>query len=344
MSIPVQKTIQKTKASTDATATSKGAGMVVLPADFTVDKEKRFTGTCNSYSKWRGFGHIELDEKGVVPGDSIFIHWKNIQSDDRFPRLKEGLKVEFGIMISMEWKGWSKVKSAKAKTVTLPGGGMINIQDEMDAADIHFVGAQNLRYSGQLKFFDSNRGFGWVAIDDGFAMDEVVPKEIKVQSNEVNCGPGGRMPRIKIENLQVEFGIMKNKKGEYNAYNMTLPQGLALSQENLEHRQEVGGEKYAGVVSYWNWRQGWGHIQPDATAMLPPAITQKLDEMVAAAAAKALATPGAVPKPAEKLLYFRKADSDWSFKPDTGKKVFFTVYIDDKGAGAKDVVSAEALP
>eukprot|EP00930_Biecheleria_cincta_P027099 TRINITY_DN19038_c0_g1_i1.p1 TRINITY_DN19038_c0_g1~~TRINITY_DN19038_c0_g1_i1.p1 ORF type:complete len:322 (+),score=72.49 TRINITY_DN19038_c0_g1_i1:106-1071(+) len=306
---------------------------VSVPDDFEVDKEARYVGTVTDYSKWRGFGHIELDQKGVVPGDSVFVHWKNIQTDDRFPRLHQGLQVELGLMISKNWRGWQSVRSVKAKTVTLPGGAMVNIQDAMDAEKKSFVGAQNTRYTGTLKFFDAMRGFGWITIDEGFNFgDDAVPAEIKVEGTEMSCG-GQRYPRSRLEKLNVEFGIVKNKKGDaYLAYNVTLPGGVLFKQENLEHRQKLGDQKYAGKVHWYSWRQGWGQILPADVSSLPPVVSQKLDEAVAAAAAKAKSDA-----PPEKLVYFRKTDAPWGVKLEVGSEVTFSLYTDDKGAGACDI-------
>eukprot|EP00933_Yihiella_yeosuensis_P052315 TRINITY_DN50351_c0_g1_i1.p1 TRINITY_DN50351_c0_g1~~TRINITY_DN50351_c0_g1_i1.p1 ORF type:complete len:326 (-),score=89.06 TRINITY_DN50351_c0_g1_i1:263-1240(-) len=311
---------------------------VAIPDDFEVDKEKRYSGTVAAYSKWRGFGHIDMDQKGVIPGDKLFVHWKNIQTDDRFPRLKQELKVEFGVMISNDWQGWKKVRSVKAKTVTLPGGAMINLQDEMDAEKKQFVGAQNLRYTGTLKFYDPFRGFGWVVMDEGFDLSEPVPQELKVESAEVNCG--GRIPRLRIDKTSVEFGIVKNKKGDFLAYNMTLPGGVPITQENLEHRQDATNARFSGTISWFNRRQGWGHIAPDSIGSLPQNVQVQLDAMAAAAAAKPL-KEGQEPRTTEKLLYFRKADSEWGFKPEIGTKVTFLTYTDDKGAGARGVDKVE---
>mmetsp|Transcript_15828 Transcript_15828/g.28128 ORF Transcript_15828/g.28128 Transcript_15828/m.28128 type:complete len:343 (-) Transcript_15828:125-1153(-) len=332
--IPVQKHFLKQPVAvglTMTTTTETAKTNIALPDDFVVDKDARYTGTVTSYSKWRGFGHIELDQKGIIPGDSIFIHWQNIQTEDRYPRLYKDLKVEFGMMIWMEQQGWKKVKSVRAKTVTLPGGAMVNVQDEMDAKK-EFVGGQHFRYTGMLKFYDPDRQFGWVKVDDGFAMDDPVPKEIKVEESEVHCG--GKKPKQYLKDTKVEFGIQKTKRGDYQVYNMTLPEGIPITQENVENRQEVGGaEKFAGSISWYSWRQGWGHIAPDPLAALPPLVSAKLDEM-------ALAAKTAKPdKPAERLLYFRKTDCEWGAKPEAGKKVTFSVYVDDKGAGAKDVAA-----
>ncbi|CAK9101205.1 unnamed protein product [Durusdinium trenchii] len=304
-----------------------------LPEGFTVDKDARYTGTVADYNKWRGFGHITIDQQAVLTQDKVFVHWKNIQTDDRFPRLKEGLQVEFGLFLHMKKSGYPKNVSVKAKTVTLQGGGMVNIQDEMDAETMTFVGAQNLRYTGTIKFFDQMRGFGWVIIDDGFQMEEPVPKEIKVHGTELHTG--GKPLRMRIDKLAVEFGIIKNKKGDqYLAYNLTLPGGTPITMETLEHRQPEGGERFTGTVQWWHRWQGWGHILPDNSSALPAVVQQKLAEAAAQAAAKA---KEGETKSDDKLLYFRKADCEWNLRPEPGKKVTFTVYTDDKGAGATEV-------
>ena len=274
-----------------------------------------------------------MDQKGTVPGDKVFVHWKEIQTDDRFPRLQQGLQVEFGLMITNDWKGWSRVRCLKAKNLTLPGGGMVNIQDAMDAESMQFVGAQNFRYTGIVKFFDQFRGFGWVAIDDGFAMEDPVPKEIKVDAVELNTG--GKPLRMRIDKLAIEFGIIKGKNGEFLAYNVTLPGGTPITQEAMEHRQEEGGQRYSGTIQWWHRWQEWGHILPDPDTTFPEAVQKKIDETAAQAAAKARSEE----KGKEKLLYFRKADCDWNLRTEIGKKVTFGVYVDDKGAGAKDVAA-----
>lgn len=328
MTLGVQKTIQKTSAGEAKVAHDPAPAR--LPDNFTVDKDARYTGSVIEFNKWRGFGHIAVDQKGVVPGDKVFVHWKNIQSDDRFPRLQQGLQVEFGLMITNDWKGWNRVRCLKAKTLTLPGGGMVNIQDAMDAESMQFVGAQNFRYTGTVKFFDQFRGFGWVTLDEGFAMEDPVPKEIKVDAVELNTG--GKPLRMRIDKLAIEFGIIKGKNGDYMAYNVTLPGGTPITQEAMEHRQEEGSQRFTGTIQWWHRWQGWGHILPDPGTTFPEAVQKKLDE-TASQAAKAKSEE----KGKEKLLYFRKADCEWNLRTEIGKKVTYAVYLDDKGAGAKDV-------
>ncbi len=40
----------------------------------------------------RRYFHQQIQQKCPAAEDKLFVHWKNIQTDDRFPRLKEGLQ------------------------------------------------------------------------------------------------------------------------------------------------------------------------------------------------------------------------------------------------------------
>eukprot|EP00929_Paragymnodinium_shiwhaense_P045023 TRINITY_DN23057_c0_g1_i3.p1 TRINITY_DN23057_c0_g1~~TRINITY_DN23057_c0_g1_i3.p1 ORF type:complete len:120 (+),score=20.96 TRINITY_DN23057_c0_g1_i3:68-427(+) len=85
----------------------KGSGMprksaLAIPEDHVIDKEARYTGTVSTYYKWKGYGFIKLSQEGVVPHDTIFVHWSNVQTDDRFPFLVKDAQVEFGLFKWME--------------------------------------------------------------------------------------------------------------------------------------------------------------------------------------------------------------------------------------------------
>lgn len=296
-----------------------------VPDNFEIDKEARYAGTVESYHKWSGYGFITLDKPGIVPKDKIYVHWSNIQSEDRYPFLQKGMAVEFGLMKWKDKMGGGETK-LRAKTVTCPGGEMVALQDEHDAEKKTFIGGQHLRYTGNLKFYDPNRAFGYVTLDDGFALDEPVSKELRVEEQEVNCC--GKRPQKYLEKMPVEFGIWKNFKGAYMVYNMTLPGGIPITQENLENRKALPGA-FKGTIHNWNWQQGWGLIAPDPAARLPPSVQAKLS-----AASTEAQSQGKTP-----MLYFRKPDlargtSSWIRK---GQGCSFQVYTDDKGAGACEV-------
>jgi len=196
-----------------------------LPDDFALDPSTVLTGTVLTYYTFNGYGFLTPDQKGVVPSDKVFVHWKNLRSTDRYPALVKDMQVEFTVS-KVEKNG---VMTLAAENVTAPGGATIAVQDSVDSKK-DFVGGQDLRYTGTLKFFVPQKGFGYLKIDPGFQYDrEGVPEEIRVETAEMNCGGGN--PKY-MENLQVEFGIWVTKRGAFKGYNVSLPGGMPLPQDD----------------------------------------------------------------------------------------------------------------
>jgi len=301
-----------------------------LPRDFEVDDAARYTGTVDFYAKWKGYGFIILQQPGIAPSDKVFVHWKSIQSDDRYPYLVKDLEVE--LSLEKQQDRWNRsITTLRAKNVTLVGGLSISVQDDMDAQEKNFIGGQHLRYTGTLKFFKPRAGFGWVSMDAGYDVEHGVPSDLKVEKAEVNAG--GKQP-IMMENVAVEFGIWKTDRGEYRVYNMTLPGGHPLTQDALENRISMGAQVHKGEITTWNWRHGWGFLRPEPSTNLPPRVTSKLLQQVQAARSRGKQISE------ERLLYFRKDDCQWGAPLQRGAKVNFQLYIDDKGAGACEVTSS----
>jgi len=296
------------------------------PKNFTPDKDARYKGTVAGYWKWKGVGFIQIAQSGTlpVPKDQVFVHWSNIQSEDRFPFLQKDMQVEFGVML---WKS-KNAKQIRAKHVTLPGGGVIALQDAADAEKKEFVGGQHLRYTGRLESYEPNKGTGLVLIDDGFELEDGVPKKLVVEESEVNAG--GKRPRRYIENVEVEFGIWKSAKGKYKVYNMTLPGGDPVTPENYEHRK-LSVRNCKGTIIEWWYKQGYGFIQPDPSQRLPASAEKNF-----AAMAEASKRRGKTVKH-KKAIYFRKPDCQTGFWPKKGANVVFQLYTDDKGVGAADI-------
>eukprot|EP00435_Cladocopium_sp_Y103_P073406 s216_g43.t1 len=296
-----------------------------VPADYQVDVNARYFGTVIFYHKYRGYGFIEPTE-AEIPTEKVFVHWKQISSDDRFPILVKGLEVEFSLMT------WNQrgLNTLRANNVTLVGGLNIALQDELDANEKMFVGGQHLRYTGTLKFYSPRHGFGYVLMDQGYDVDASVPSELRVDHEEVNAA--GQQP-VHMRNIAVEFGIYRNDRGQYKVYNMTLQGGHPLTQDALENRISMGVGTYRGLIAFWNWRQGYGFIRPEPNCLLPEKVVAKLAEQAEAARQRGKRIAE------DTLLYFRKPDVALGLNPMQGSKVGFQVYIDDKGAGACDVTA-----
>jgi len=261
-----------------------------------------------------------------VPNDRLFVHWKSLQSDDRFPFLEKGMEVEFGLMVQREWQFGGN--TVRAKNVTMLGGMSIQLQDDLDAQQKQFVGGQHLRYTGTLKFFTPRHGFGYVHMDAGYDIDASIPLDLRVETAEVNAG--GHQPRF-MQNLAVEFGIWRDQRGSYKVYNMTLPGGHPLTQDALENRISMGPQTYQGEVQIWNWRQGWGFIRTAPNVVLPPRVAAKLAQQQAATRQRGKQITS------DNMMYFRRPDCAPGLMLRQGMLVKFQLYIDDKGAGACDV-------
>jgi len=192
-----------------------------LPEGFSVNPTTVFTGTVIAYYKFQGYGFIQPSQSGVIPHEKVFAFWKNISTADRYPSLVKDAEVQFTLAV-VEKHG---VQTLQAENIAQIGGAPIAAQDEADSKKT-YVGGQNLRYTGSLKFFVPKQGYGYLKIDPGFQYDrEGVPEEIRVEQAEMNCGGGN--PSY-MENLQVEFGIWVTTKGAFKGYNVTLPGGLPL--------------------------------------------------------------------------------------------------------------------
>jgi len=309
---------------------------------FVVDEEVRVAGTVDYYSKWKGFGFVTLTQKGLVPEDVLFCHWQSLESDDRFPFLVKGLEVECNIV---KWReSFNKTGGSvtlRTKNVTLPGGVRLTMQNELDAQKKEFVGGQDLRYTGNLKFYEPRGGFGYVKLDDGYQVDPEVPTELRIERAEVNAG--GRQPS-KMEDIAVEFGIWKTARGAYKAYNCTLPGGVPMLRATIENRVEMTGQSFTGEVKIWHWRQGWGFVKLDASCPLPTAAQQKLLQQTEAAVAKAAERGRPKEAAAEELVYFRRGDVSLGQRVRQDCKVSFTLYTDDKGVGATSLSVTEDAP
>merc|ERR1719160_2477609 len=81
-----------------------------------IDKDATYTGTVEKYSKFSGFGFIKLAQAGIVPGDTVYVYYKSIDTSDRFPQLIKDMQVQFGLHKYKAQGG----TSVRAKHVSLP--------------------------------------------------------------------------------------------------------------------------------------------------------------------------------------------------------------------------------
>eukprot|EP00929_Paragymnodinium_shiwhaense_P114944 TRINITY_DN834_c1_g2_i2.p1 TRINITY_DN834_c1_g2~~TRINITY_DN834_c1_g2_i2.p1 ORF type:complete len:256 (+),score=93.43 TRINITY_DN834_c1_g2_i2:117-884(+) len=161
----------------------------------------------------------------------------------------------------------------------------------------------------------------WVFVPQGQSVKKIMKQS---SSKVISTGGGGKKTK----------GKGKGKGGKLR------PAGLKSSfwQNKIENesRESLGGKKYSGTIKVYNWKQAWGLIRPDNAAGLP----KRVKEALAAEAEKARAA-GKEDKETD-LIYFRKPDINHQegFKVTADVPVTFTLYVDEKGAGACDVSPA----
>eukprot|EP00929_Paragymnodinium_shiwhaense_P078368 TRINITY_DN4060_c0_g1_i5.p1 TRINITY_DN4060_c0_g1~~TRINITY_DN4060_c0_g1_i5.p1 ORF type:complete len:206 (-),score=82.33 TRINITY_DN4060_c0_g1_i5:109-726(-) len=145
--------------------------------------------------------------------------------------------------------------------------------------------------------------------------------------------PAGKSPKSVVSN---KVGKGKGKgKGKRKG-----PAGLQSKfwekKIEEENREELGAKTYSGTVSKYFFRQGWGLIAADNFNGLPKKVKEACEE----AAQKA--EEAGKENVDKTLIYFRKPDINHQegFKVAPEVAVTFSLYVDEKGAGARDVSPA----
>merc|ERR1711964_738128 len=171
--------------------------------------------------------------------DMVFVHWKQIQSDDPWPALEEGQKVEYYLGKRANPK--DPKKAVFAAQVTLAGGQQVSTADTRDFPD------RSQRFEGVVQFFHTRKGFGFIKPKEDFNFDEndffadkkaniyVAREDIKT-TDDVET-----MPSLKND-AAVEFALYKttNKDGEtrYAAGDVTMPGGAPLGQDDFKPKPD----------------------------------------------------------------------------------------------------------
>lgn len=186
----------------------------------TAETPTRYEGVCTEFKSQRGFGYIEKEGEATKDAPKkVFVQWKEIQTDDRWPQLEEGLKVEFSIE-----KG---KKGHHATNVTLPGGGKITVDAEKGKDIIPG------ELKGTVKFFHLRRGFGYIEVEgdlpEGVEIKadkgkEKSKKEVHVARSEIITEDDP--PALKT-GMKVKFKLFKNDKG-YSACDVTNEDGTKI--------------------------------------------------------------------------------------------------------------------
>lgn len=317
---PVKK--DATKVKKDIKKDTKSDRCGVVDEDLEIDEDERHNGECVFFNRKSGYGFIKLDADGLVADNKVMVHWGALQTEDRWPYLMKGTKVELSLEKKRDKGAWV----LKAKDVCQPGGDKFSLQQEVDEQK-DFVGHKDMRFLGNVKFFDWQKGFGYVKLQEGYAVDEDVPNELRVDREEINAG--NDCPRLDKE-MEIEFGIQKSKKGIYSCYNVTLAGGEEISRVFVEGREVLKGS-FQGEVHFYSISKRFGYIKPNDAAKLPKELKDLLKKDHEKRTKKGKDSE-------EGALYFRSGDkADGTQRINKGDKVKFSVYKDKLGCGACEV-------
>ena len=178
------------------------------------------TGTVKWFNSQKGFGFIKPDDGG----EDLFVHQTAIHADG-FRTLNEGEAVEYTVI--------SDQGKLKAIDVKSPGGGAVKGDggrgSKAKSAPRTWpegVAPSEGKQIGIVKWFNSEKGFGFVAPKDGGGED------LFVHQSAINA-PGFRSL---MEGEEVEFKVVE-ERGKQKAIEVTGPGGDFVRSE--EHTSEL---------------------------------------------------------------------------------------------------------
>lgn len=197
----------------------------------------RVTGTVLEFYPRKGSGYIKPkdgDEK-----DKVFVHWKNIESDDAWPALEKDMEVEY------EAGTDEKKKSKKvALKVTKVGGGKIALDGNKDK---NYDPSETV-HKGTVKFFDKKKGFGFIVPEEDLEFDG--KKASKKGGEHLQVGREDIITEGEIcaldDGAKVEFVLYTSEKGDrLSAGKVTGPDRAPVEFKGTKKRGREDGKKWS---------------------------------------------------------------------------------------------------
>jgi len=187
-------------------------------------------GTVVRFYRSRGFGFI----KPATGGKQVLVHWSNLVTDDDWPFVKSGTKVEFKL-VEKDDKG-----KRSAREVTLEGGEKIPIFTPNYSSR---VSNDDEVYSGTIKFFDYRKGFGVIKPNEEITWNDVTAEEGVFFSRDAIISTGAA--KGKVLNLRhgtkVTFKVHTDKRG-LGAHELQNEEGKPIEYEAWK-ASKAGGKK-----------------------------------------------------------------------------------------------------
>jgi len=194
-----------------------------------VDEDTRITGTVTRFAAKRGFGFIKPTEGGK----ELFVHWVQISTSSKWPRLEKDMVVEYS-------PGTEEDGRKGAYNVTLEGGGDIDVEDESENRKL-----STFRVTGTVKFF-ARAGYGFITTNKAITWPQKLPSgsEIYVSREDLEIAEESVCRLHKGQ--EVEFNVYKKEdKDGVAAANVTLPGGeaIVLAKEDIPSKGKGKGKK-----------------------------------------------------------------------------------------------------
>jgi len=194
------------------------------------DEAVRAIGTVVDFDSRRGFGFIQ-PEGEEDKEKRVFCHWKQVQTDDRWPQLAEKMVVEYTPVKDDKGK-------LKAEKVTKVGGEKICLGEDSEKNYNMLT-----KYKGKVQFYDLRKGFGFV-----IPMGE---EKIEWAGETVDMEKGLYVPREEIITDDEPPALNDGSEVEFHIYHHST-KGLGAG-----HVSAVGGGKIVFKPGQKRER-GWG--------------------------------------------------------------------------------------
>jgi cold shock CspA family protein len=299
-------------------------------------------GSVLVFHRNRGFGFIKPEE-----GKKVFVHHEDIISDDPWPFIKRGTKVEFELK---EENG-----KQKAKSVTLEGGEKIPLYFPSNSDR---VANDDDIYSGAIKFFESRKGYGIIIPDSEITWDGTTSTDgVYFSRASINTTGAAKGMVLSLRpGTKVTFKVYKDKKKSLGAHEVQNEDGNPIeyearkprkgrkrkrisrkrggrnkkakvpkkSKEELLEEREIDEEEnlYTGTFKFYKTEKEYGFITIEEDITFNDAT-------------------------AKDAIYVLKEDIVCRSEEvglNEGKKVVFKVYKDSMGLGACEVQNEDGTP
>jgi len=161
--------------------------------------EQRLVGSIKTFAPKRGFGLLECDELGT-----LFVHWSQIHTTDKWPQLQVGQMVEFT-------PGDLNGKPA-ATVITQPGGLPFSTGDQR-AMPVSRSLSSAFYATGVVHRFSPASGHGLITTTVDLPWPREIPQGAKVFISRENVVfQEGSLPQLP-EGLAVQYRVFEDERG-----------------------------------------------------------------------------------------------------------------------------------